>query len=334
MTFGSLRAHAYSRFLFFNLRRAGTIDLRQCASRRKRKAFDSSGIRKGTTPMRFALAAALLFSVVVAEDGRAASKVEIQAGDQKYAMPHVQAVKVIREDGASQVVLLFTEQAAEKVVLVDDFGGDDLLSLGSWATESGVLAARLSFTEGAEENYSLTLHAGSDSVSVGGHQSGGESKGPFRKLTIKENRISGDVYHPAPPSTLSGTFDVPLRIVRAPKWTSGDAVVRSPQATVLLAYAAAMRKLDFATATRYSVNDEVVETKRAIEALGEKRMKAMLRETFLTEKEFSKLLGSADVSMAETPGATRFRIVRRQGTETETSTITLLKTDGEWKVRF
>ena len=116
--------------------------------------------------MRLALATALLFSVVLAADGLAASKVQIEAGDQKFALPHVQAVKVIRDDGTSQVVILFTEQPAERVVLVDDFGGDDLLSLGKWSTESGLLAARLSFTEGAEENYSLTLHAGSDSVAA------------------------------------------------------------------------------------------------------------------------------------------------------------------------
>lgn len=284
--------------------------------------------------MKFALAAVLLFSLAAVPDGLAASKVQIQAGDQQYALPHVQAVKVMRDDGPAQFVFLFTEQPAEKVVLVDDFGGDDLLSLGNWASETGVLAARLSFAEGAEENYSLTLHAGSESVAVGAHQSGGESKGPFRRLTMTGDRISGDVYHPAPPSTLSGTFDVPLEIIRAPKWISGESLVRSPQATALLAYAAAMRKFDFAAATRHSVNDEVAETKRAIEAMGDKRMKAMIRDTFLTEKEFAKLLASPDASMAETPAAARFRIVRRDGGATETSTITLLKIDGEWKVRF
>lgn len=284
--------------------------------------------------MRLALAATLLLSVAVVHDGQAASKVQIEAGDQKFALPHIQAVKVLKEDGPSQVVILFTEQAAEDVVLADDFGGDDLLSLGSWASKTGLLAARLSFTEGAEENYSLTLHAGGDSVSAGAHQSGGESKGPFRKLQMKGDRISGEVSHPGPPSKLSGTFDAPLKVIRVPKWISGDAVVRSPQATVLLAYAKAMRKFDFAAATRYSVNDEVAETKRAVEALGEKRMKAMIRETFLTEKDFAKLLASADASMAETPAATRFRLVRRSGAETEASSVTLLKIDGEWKVRF
>jgi hypothetical protein len=59
-----------------------------------------------------------------------------------------------------------------------------------------------------------------------------------------------------------------------------------------------------------------------------------LAETFLTENEFAKLLASADVSMAESPTATRFRMVRRRGAKTETSSITLLKTNGAWKVRF
>jgi hypothetical protein len=284
--------------------------------------------------MRLALAATFLFFVAAAHDGRAASKVQIEAGGETFALPHVQAVKVIRETGPSQVVILFAEQAAENVVLVDDFGNDDLLSLGAWASKSGLLAARLSFTEGAEENYSLMLHAGADSVSVGAHQSGSKGNGPFRKLQMKEDRISGEVYHPAPPSTLSGTFDVPLQVIREPKWISGEAVTKSPQAAVLLAYAAAMRKFDFVAATRYSVNDEVAETKRAVEMMGETGMKAMIRETFLTEKEFAKLLGSADVSMAESPTATRFRMVRRSGAETETSSITLLKTNGAWKVRF
>lgn len=284
--------------------------------------------------MRTALAASLLLFLAGAHDVGAASKVTIEAGGEKYAMPHVQAVKVVREGAPSQVVILFTEKAADDVVLVDELGNDDLLSLGAWSAKSGLLAARLSFTEGAEENYSLNLHAGPDSVSVGGHQSGGETKGPFRKLQMKGDRISGDVHHPAPPSTLSGTFDAPLKIIREPKWITGDALVKSPQAAVLLSYAAAMRKFDYATATRYSVNDEVAETKKAVEAMGEKRMKAMLRETFMTEKEFAKWLASPDVSMAETPTMTRFKMVRRMGSETETSTITLLKKDGAWKVRF
>ena len=151
---------------------------------------------------------------------------------------------------------------------------------------------------------------------------------------MKGNSISGEVFHPAPPSTLSGKFDAPLKVISAAKWVSGDAVVKSPQAAVLIAYAKAMRKFDFAAATRFSVNDEVVETKRAIEAMGEKGMKAMIRDTFLTEKEFAKLLASSDASMAETPNATRFRLVRRSGGDTETSSITLLKVGDEWKVRF
>jgi hypothetical protein len=284
--------------------------------------------------MKSHFAGFLLFSVITAVTAQGASKVTIEAGDQKLALPHVEAVKVLKADGSSYVVMLFAEQTPKNVILVDDFGGDDLLSLGSWAAETGLLGARLSFTEGAEENYSLNLHAGPDSVSAGAHQSGGEAKGPFRKLQIKGERISGTVHHPAPPSTLSGTFDVPLRVIREPKWVSGDAVTKSAQAAALLAYAAAMRKFDYKTATRYSVNDEVEETKRAVAAMGEKRMKSMIKETFLTEKEFAKLLASADTSMAETANATKIRFVRRIGSETETSTITLLKTDGEWKVRF
>jgi hypothetical protein len=277
----------------------------------------------------------VLTSLAIALSASAASKVKVGTGTEKIALPHVEGTRFNKADGTSVITLLFSEKKPEAVVLVDSFGGDDL-SLAKWMSTTGeAVAAKVEFTEGQEENYSMTLFLGGESVAVGAHASGGEAKGLFRKLELKDDKISGTIDRAQQPGAMSGTFDTKLRTIAEPKWVSGADVAKSPQGQALLAYASAMLKFDFAGASRHSVRDEVAESARTKQMMGEKRMKDMIRMEFGTAKDFAKRLSSADASMAATEDRTRIRIVQRDPDgSTMTSTIGLQKVDGAWKVNW
>jgi hypothetical protein len=283
--------------------------------------------------MKLAPVATVVLSMITATFTFASSKVEIQAAGLKLALPHVEATRLIRNDGSAVISLLFAEKKPVDVVLVDEFGGNDL-SLAQWTAKSDALAVLLSFKEGDEENFSLTVHVGAENNSTGGHHSGDGMRGVFRKLDLGKDRISGTLDHAGPPSALRGAFETDIRTVKEPAWVSGAALATSAQAKVLLAYAAAMRKMDFATATKYSVRDEVAETEKTKAMMDEKRMKSLIAMEFGTTKEFEKLLASADASMAESATKTKIRLVRRDGSSSEMSTIGLEKVGGEWKVNW
>ena len=277
---------------------------------------------------------ALLLVLFAVTTVHAASTVRVGSGGEGIALPHAEGTRLQKADGTSEIHLLFSEKKPSNVTLVDAFGGDDL-SLSKWIESTGeTVAVKLSFTEGAEETYSMSLFLGAEHVALGGHASGDGLRGPFRKLSIKGDRIVGTLDRKEQPGILSGTFDVKLSTSREPEWLSGAGIASSPQGKALLAYAAAMRKLDFKTATKYSVRDEVAETKKVIGMMGEKRMKEMIRLEFGTARDFEQRLGSSDASMAATDQLTKIRLVQRDGSSSMTSTIGLVKVDGEWKVNW
>lgn len=277
---------------------------------------------------------ALILTLLVATVCEAGSKVTVGSGGPGIALPYVEGTRYVKADGSSEIHLLFSELVPENVTLVDPFGNDDL-SLAQWISAKGeVVVVKLSFTEGAQENYSMTLFLGEERASVGGHVSDGELRGAFRKLQIKGDSISGTLERNEQPGVLRGAFDTTLKTVREPQWITGPAVAKSPQGQVVLAYAAAMRKFDYAGASRHSLRDEVAETAKAKEMMGEKQMKKLIQEQFGTAKEFEKLLSSADASLGVSGNNAKVRLVRRDGSATETSTIGLVLVDGAWKVNW
>lgn len=276
-----------------------------------------------------------LLSALIAGAAPAAAAVKIKVGEETIPLPHIEGVRLERADGTAQITLFFAEsKPLTKLVLVDEFGNDEL-PLGAWSSNPDAMAARLSFQEGDLENYSLNLYVGQDSVAVGGHRSGDAGSGAFSKLDLKKDAVRGTLELAAPQATLDGTFDTPLTVIKEPVWVSGAAVMKSPQGQVLLAYATAMRKLDFAAATKHSVRDEAAETGPLTDPGQKARLLNLMQMEFgKNAKEFETLLSSHDASMAESPTATKIRITRRDGSFSETSTIGLMKVDGAWKVNY
>jgi hypothetical protein len=277
--------------------------------------------------------AVLLFVCLPAATLQAAVNIDIGTGSE-LKLTHGEGTRFARTDGTSVITLLFSERKPENVVLIDEFGNDDL-SLAKWmsSTEESV-AVRISFTEGDEENFSLNLYLGNESVALGGHNSGQGVRGVFRTLEIDGDRISGTVERSDSPGEMRGTFDTHLVTIKEAAWISGSRVAQSPQGQALLAYAAAMRKFDYKAASRHSVRDEVAETAKTREIMGDENMKKLIAMEFSTAKEFEKLLSSPDASMAEGAASTKIRLVKRDGSSTETSTIGLVKVGSEWKVNW
>jgi len=260
------------------------------------------------------------------------SSVKIAAGSEMVKLPHVSATRLVQSDGTVKMYVLFTMKAPENVVLVDAFGNDGP-SLGAWAGTADVIAVKVSFKEGAHENFSLNVHDGAQSAASGGHNSSDGIRGVFKKLEIKGDRIIGTVQYDGEPVRFSGAFDTTFNTIRQPSAITGAAIATSAQGKALLAYAAAMRKLDFATATKYSMNDEVAETKKMPKA-SQKKLKEMMHMEFSpSAAEFEKLLATS-ATMTEDGEKTRIAVKRVSGTSFETSTFGLEKVNGVWKVNY
>jgi len=277
-----------------------------------------------------------LITLVLAGSIHAASKVQLQVGKDKILLPHVEATRFEKSDGSKMIILLFTAKKPEGVTVIDEFGNQGF-TLQEWVQKSKTSAVTISFTEGAEENYSLNTYnvAGKD-MALGGTNSGGEVRGVFKKLDLKADRIGATLQYSGEPGPLSGTFDTPLTTLKEAQWVKGPQVGKSPQAKVLLAYAKAMLKGDLAAATRLSVNDEKAEMERNVKMMGSAdRVKKIIKMEFVSPKEFEKLLNSADASMAESANGTKIKVVKRfKDSSTETSTFGLYKVDGAWKVNW
>lgn len=271
-----------------------------------------------------------LLSAVISVAGT--SSVKIAAGSELVKLPHVSATRLVLRDGTSKMYVLLAMKAPEGVVLVDAFGNDGP-SLGEWAGSADVIAVKVSFTEGAHENFSLNVHDGAQSAASGGHNSSDGIRGVFKKLEIKGDRIKGTVQHDGEPVKFSGAFDTTFNTIRQPPAITGAAIAASPQGKALLSYAAAMRKLDFATATKFSMNDEVAEPKKMPKASQKQLKELMQMELSSTAAEFEKLLATSS-TMTEEGEKTKVEVTRVSATSSNTSTFGLEKVNGVWKVNY
>ena len=274
---------------------------------------------------------ASLLSLVLLASTLTAGTSSVKLGG-KTALAHVAATRFVQSDGTSRMFLLFTAKPAKDVVLVDAFGNEGF-SLGQWTAAGNAKAVKVSFVEGDEENYSLNVHEGQDVVAAGGHRSGDGTKGVFKKIEIKGDRVRGTLAYDGHPATLTGNFDTTFTTVKQPPAVTGAAVVSSPQGKALLAYAAAMRKLDFVAATKYSVRDEAAETKKMPASARKELKEIMLLEFGKTAAEFEKRLATSSTMSVE-GDKTKIRVKRIDGDVTETSTFGLENVNGVWKVNY
>jgi hypothetical protein len=222
--------------------------------------------------------------------------------------------------------LLFAEKAPTDVVVVDS-SGTETLSLGTWTAATGTTAVKISFVEGDEENYSTNVHSGATVVAVGGHHSGTDGiRGPFKKLEIKGDTVRGTLLSD---EGVSGNFETTFKTVTEPKPITGPAIAASPQGKALLAYAAAMRKLDLAAANKYSMNDET----QGMNPAKLKMLKELVKHEFGTAAEFEKLLATSSEMVGE-GNEFHIRVKHVNGSSYETSSFGLKNVDGAWKVNF
>lgn len=279
--------------------------------------------------MRQTLFGFCLFALVTSALAAGTSSVKITTETGVRKLPSVTATRLIMNDGTTRMYLLFAEKAPSDVVLVDATGSEGL-SLGAWTTKANTTAVKISFVEGAEESYSLNVHSGAEMIALGGHHSGDDDiRGPFKKLEIKGDTVRGTLQSADGPAGISGNFDTSFNTLREPKPITGAAIAASPQGKALLAYAAAMRKHDFAGANKYSVNDETAQSK----GMPTKMLKEMMKSEFGTAAEFEKLLATSAVMVGD--GAEyHIRITRKHGSSSETSSFGIRNVDGVWKVNY
>jgi hypothetical protein len=260
--------------------------------------------------------------------GAATSSVKVTTANGLRKLPSVTATRLVMLDGTSRMYLLFAEKPPVDVLLVDATGSEGL-SLSTWATEANATAAKISFVEGDEENYSLTVHSGGETMALGGHRSGDGVRGPFQKLEIKDGAVRGTLLSDDGPAQISGSFDTPFNTLSEPKPISGAAIAASPQGKALLAYADAMRRLDFSGATQYSVNDDSA----MLKSMDPKRVKEMMKKEFGTAAEFEKLLATS-ATMVGDGAEYHIKITRREGSSYETSSFGIRNIGGVWKVNY
>jgi hypothetical protein len=253
-------------------------------------------------------------------------KVTTEKGARK--LPSVTATRLVMLDGTTRMYLLFAEKAPKDVILVDSTGNEGL-SLGTWTTGTNATAAKISFVEGDHENYSLTVHSGAELLALGGHRSGDGIRGPFTKLEIKNGSVRGTLLSDDGPAQISGSFDTPFNTLTEPKPISGAAIAASPQGKALLAYADAMRRLDFTGATKYSVNDDSA----MLNSMDKKRVKELMKLEFGTAAEFEKLLATS-ATMSGSGTEYHIKITRREGSSSNTTSFGIRNVDGVWKVNY
>ena len=260
--------------------------------------------------------------------GAATSSVKVTTANGLRKLPSVTATRLVMLDGTSRIYLLFAEKPPKDVLLVDATGSEGL-SLSTWATEANATAAKISFVEGDEENYSLTVHSGAEMIALGGHRSGDGIRGPFQKLEIKDGAVRGTLLSDDGPAQISGSFDTQFNTLSEPKPVSGAAIAASPQGKALLAYADAMRRLDFSGATKYSVNDDSA----MLKSMDPKMAKEMMKEEFGTAAEFEKLLATS-ATMVGDGAEYHIKITRREGSSSQTSSFGIRNIGGVWKVNY
>jgi hypothetical protein len=280
--------------------------------------------------MRQKLLVLSLLTVLASTLSAATSSVKITMEEGSKKLPSVTATRLVMNDGTTKMYLLFAEKAPKDVVLVDATGNEGL-TLGAWTTEAQTMAVKVSFVEGAHENYSLNVHNGAELIALGGHHSGDDGiRGPFKKLEIKDDTIRGTLQVGDGPATINGNFETKFNTLREPKPITGAAIAASPQGKALLGYANAMRKLDFVGANKYSVNDDSA----SLGSMDKKKVKELMKMEFgATAAEFEKLLATS-AEMVGDGDEYHIRVTKRNGSSSSTSSFGIRNIGGVWKVNY
>jgi hypothetical protein len=256
------------------------------------------------------------------------SKVTIVKDGKTVALTHAVAARIIKPEGQPEIRILWTSKPPQGLVLADPFGDD--MAVREWLDANKASAVQVSFTEGEHQNFSLnTYFIGDSNYAGGGTSMGGETTGIFKKLDVSKDTIAGEVLHEPGTAKLTGTFSAKLETAPTPTRTTGAAVATSAQAKVLQSFAAAMSKMDFAAAAPHSAADVKQKFDEAKEAIGEDGIKEMMTERFANLKA---MLAGPDVTLEESGDKSRIRIVKKDGSSTETTTFSFVRVGGEWKV--
>lgn len=264
----------------------------------------------------------------------AASKAKLVKEGKSTALTMVTATRFAPADGPAEIFLLFTPKKAD-VVMVNSFG-EDSMALVRYAMESNTTAVKVSFKEKDVENYSLSVYSNGEQFSTGGHSSGGETRGVFKKVDIKADKISGEIKFDGPPGAISGIFDAAIATIKEAPTVKGAAVAKSPQAATLIGFAKAMAKMDIKAAQAYSARNLQEEFGKAKEMIGEAELRKFAKETFGDHKKLEKLLKSEGASLAESGDMARIRLTEKfkdaNGEGSHTQTHSFVKVNGKWKV--
>jgi hypothetical protein len=280
--------------------------------------------------MKRCVAASIAILLVTGTASTQSSKITVVKDGKTVTLSHAVAARIAKAAGAPEIRILWTSVPPTGLVLADPFGDD--MGVREWLSGNKAAAVQVSFTEGEHENFSLnTYHIGETNYAGGGTSSGGETRGIFKKLDVTKDTVSGEVMHDPGSATIRGTFTAKLETAPTPTQITGAAVAKSAQARVLESFAAAMMKMDFAGAQPHAAADVKKEFEEAKEAIGEDGVKEMMKERFANLKA---ALAGPDVTLEESGDRSRIRIVKKDGSSTETTTFSFVRVGGQWKVRM
>jgi hypothetical protein len=275
----------------------------------------------------------LLAAMVAPAAAQDSSRVVMVRDGKTIELRHVKGARYVPDGGEAEIKLLFASEEPAGVVLVDDFGRDNV---GRWVQERGALAVKITFEEGSPEHFQMAAYTGETMISGGGTASGEDRVGVFRAVDIGADRIAGELDHEMASVALSGRFSVSLaRAAEAPAVT-GAAVAASPQAAALLGFARAMQRMDLAAAQQYGAGDVRAEMEEAREMLGEGALKAMIEERFGDPAALERRLASEEASLQVSGESAVIRLVKKtvyeDGHSTETESYRFVKVGDAWKI--
>jgi hypothetical protein len=203
-----------------------------------------------------------------------------------------------------------------------------------WAAEREAAVLTLSMNAGREAFYTGTIVVGPLARSFAGKREGGG--GAIPSLQISDARIAGHVAISHDAGDIAGRFELPFESVKEVPFTS-TGVAETPQATVLLAYAAALTRLDMAAAQAHSTSALEQEFLAARQELGEKFVRQMIAERYGDVASLERELRSAAASFRQAGDMAQIRVSRLPPgggpADGRTQTFTFVRVDGEWKVR-
>ena len=266
----------------------------------------------------------------------AASKVKLaKEGSKPVALSNVTAVRFAPAEGPVEVFLLFSDVKPQGLTMVGPFG-EESFAVAKWAQEASAHAVQVSYKEGDESNYSLSVYGGDENFSSGGSRSGPGMIGVFKKINGTESKIAGELNWDGPPGVLSGTFDAQPETVHEAPVIKGAAVAKSAEAAALLGFTRAMSKFDLKAAQPFAARSLDEEFGKAKAEMGEKAVKEMIKAMIGDPKKIEALLKSDGASLQEMGDKATIKLKETikdaNGEGSTTQTFSFLKIDGKWKV--